>query len=281
VVTAAIVIAWASISGCSAPAERETGVAASPLVNAHDDADDPPVVALMRGGSSVCSGTLIAPKAVLTAAHCLTLAPIAGVFVGEDPAGDGRTLAADRAVVHPGYDPTTLANDVGILWLAEGADEADVATMVSAGEAVSPGGAARMVGFGVTQAASNVGPRTKHEGEATVAVVRPTSFDLTPDPAQACTGDSGGAVFATFGGEERLAGVISAGDGLCSSFTRAERVDAYRVSFIDASLNGGGCAMGRRPVDARAALLLGLALALGVRRRRALPRPDREVGRGG
>ena len=254
----------------SPPGERTT---AAPLIDGRDDVGDPAVVALLRAGAPVCSGTIVTPDAVLTAAHCLTLAPIEAVR-----AVDGSTtidLRAARAVVHPGYDEATMAHDVGVLFLRDPTPIAP-ATESSAVDGTLVGRAVRIVGFGVTSATPDSATRSKHEGRAVVARVDDDSITLTPDPAQACTGDSGGAVFADVDGIERLIAVVSAGDGACRTFTRAMRVDAYRASFIDPAIaperapTGHACSFGphHRALDGWVALLLAVAMSGLLRRRR-------------
>ena len=88
------------------------------------------VVALLAPpGASVatafCSGTLIGPRTVLTAAHCIEddcvdgeLGDAVRVLVRNETKGTQQIYAVSRCRVHKSYDEFTLHNDIALLGLA-------------------------------------------------------------------------------------------------------------------------------------------------------------------
>src|SRR5438067_6616761 len=86
------------LDGCQ-PADEAHRTAAPAITNGDTDDGDPAVVALRHQGVTICTGTLIAPRVVLTAAHCLALGDDQlDVFLGSDPSRDGPVVAV--TVVH-------------------------------------------------------------------------------------------------------------------------------------------------------------------------------------
>ncbi len=200
--------------------------------------------------ATACSGTLIAPRIVLTAAHCEQSPETLEVFFGAnvDATADAR-VDVQMVFVHPAFDPFTKENDLALLLLAETVAIEPVPLETDPLDATDVGTEVRVVGFG----ADDDGVLgEKREGTATISEVSAMRFEIAPGPAMTCAGDSGGPVFVRHGSVDRLAGVTSGGDPACTSSGDNVRVDAYLDSFVNpgvAILESVAVPEARAPID--------------------------------
>lgn len=201
------------------------------------------------GGAAICSSTLIAPRTLLTAAHCLEDSPsrISATNKPSMELADGTDfIPAKSWRAHPSFRATAtgIFNDVAAVELAR-EPFAPTKAWNTTPEDDLKRKPIRVVGYGLTSSTGTDDSGFKRSGASMVrSILDDQHLELGKDGANrsgTCQGDSGGPALFTYpDGVERVVGVTSYGGSVCGPGVDA-RVDRFQQAingWVDEFENG-------------------------------------------
>lgn len=205
-----------------------------------------------QGRRGICTGTLVGPDLVITAAHCITpsvlgfgsqSAVTAATVVTIDQISlgqGGMSSQAAETIPYPNFrspgDP-----DIGIIRLTTPFTGREYTPVNLQKGMVPDNSQLTMVGFGASNGGGGgAGTNRFLQSKTTIACnnygvsdARFICFSQT-DGTGKCSGDSGGPSFMNIDGVQHLVGITSFGDQTCQQFGADQRTDADEAfQFLD------------------------------------------------
>lgn len=298
------VLSGASLLVASACAVEPVGSSSQPIIGGEDTPVEmfPATGALLTNLVPTCTGTLVSPTVVLTAAHCVdpeltgSDEPQSFTLEANGLAAPLHTIVSGREVrIHPEWSlrepeqagPTRWF-DIALLILDSPIEDVEygvIPTPEEAERALVPDATVEIVGYGQHDVDNQLAIGLKKNAITVIAEVGDHELQTShPGDAQKCFGDSGGPAFVDMAGGLRIAGLASRLAGFkpsCVEGTLETRVDSYvewiaeaapemceelecdRDTGLPLSPDDGGCSVAGGGIGGSALALLGVLGLMG------------------
>ena len=218
-------------------------------------------------GRSFCSGTIVGPRTILTAAHCLQkMDPESRTKIDElhfpnesdfivsfngAVSRGGSWIRAERVIPHPEWNvaetltpqPSSPPHDIGVIILEEDIpNHMRIADFVPLSHTFAEGEQVALAGYGVTESRESDDTGTLRQVTVPVSAADSTAWRVSVGEffRGACAGDSGGPAYAMINGTYKVFGATSTGAeimgrclGMMSNYTDAR----YYIDWIEDQSN--------------------------------------------
>jgi hypothetical protein len=269
-----------SISDGTALAPTTDPTAGASVIGGHNaTVAQYPSLAFIEGAVATagyaCTGTVVAPRVVLTAGHCVEDIESSSITQPEQIAvatgvsnltkiSKAQVTRVSQVVAFPGFDPAKLQGDAGLLILKTPVKAPPIALAGPEDAALyEAGDQLTIAGWGIDDRGTGHAPnqlqsanvpveeaaRCKNGTKRFYPFFDPTrqvcALDAPKFHITTCHGDSGGPAIATRpDGSPVEIGITSLGDGTCNPsspavFTRVDQVSSWVASWIAATEAGG------------------------------------------
>jgi V8-like Glu-specific endopeptidase len=188
----------------------------------------------MDGQSGGCTGTLISPRIVLTAGHCIDNVASGRVHVGTRPT-QTTGIPYEDWIAHPTWTGDVQTDtDVAMIKLQSPITNVTPIKLHVSSMDAAVGRQIRVVGYGVTSAeGSDAGTKRVLEDAQISQMPNSRYYMFGQANSTMCFGDSGGPDFVAVNGRLEVAGVHSfVNQPACEGLAASMRVDTVADSFI-------------------------------------------------
>lgn len=219
------VLILTSCGPAASPPQTSDVSVVGPYIRPAVQGEFPGAVALRLNGRPHCTGTLVAPKLVITAAHCVSSINLGllkvHVGLGTEPEFLTSGVSVESTGISPAYQKDVGGNsDVAFLNLAEALNDVPIVPVATNIEELryllKPGTRSTLVGYGAHDNDISGTSGVKYIGPGNIKFYSRNEVWIGDAQGDGCSGDSGGPVYGQLeNGDWRVFGVTSRGPSPC------------------------------------------------------------------